>query len=210
MASEGEVGPGPGYLLNSQGSTVLGPGWGEGKNPRSLSSYNSRSHLPKGRRDFTKTWDSRPSFSTPQERQCCLLSKACPQRMPGRGFGVAGPPHPSPMTMKSSCLAQVIETSRRFCLSQEREVRAGFLPCLLPILSCCSSHSHTITPSTSPPPHLPLHILLSISLQPWLTPNLWRTIKSYFYRKLFHRKCLFQKTKMPYGVSPTPHPFSRI
>lgn len=39
------------------------------------------------------------------------------------------------------------EASRRVCLSQEREVRAGFLPCLLPILSCCSSHSHTITPS---------------------------------------------------------------
>lgn len=32
-------------LLNSQGSTVPGPGWDEGKNPRSLSSYNSRSHL---------------------------------------------------------------------------------------------------------------------------------------------------------------------
>lgn len=55
IASEGEVGPGPGYLLNSQGSTVPGPGWGEDKNPRSLSSYNSQSHLPKGRRDFTKT-----------------------------------------------------------------------------------------------------------------------------------------------------------
>ena len=31
---------------------------------------------------------------------------------------------------------------------------------------------------------------LSVSLKPWLTPNLRSTIKPYFYRKLFHRKCL--------------------
>lgn len=68
MASEGEVGPG--YLLSSQDSTVQGSGWGEGRSPRSLSSYSSRSHLPKGRKNFTKTWDSRACCSTPQERQC--------------------------------------------------------------------------------------------------------------------------------------------
>lgn len=190
MASEGEVGPGPGYLLSSQGSTVQGSGWGAGKSPRSLSSCSSRSRLPKGGRDFTKTWDDRACFSTPQGRQSCLLSEACP---PSRmlGCGVAGPPCPSPVTIKTSCLAQVIESLGRFCLSREGSQSWVFaLPASYPI------------PLQQPGPyHHPLHILLSISLQPWLTPNLWRTIKYYFYRKLFHRKCLFQKTKMPYEVS---------
>lgn len=63
------------------------------------------------------------------------------------------------------------------------------------------SASHPMPQQQPRPYHHPLHILLSISLEPWLTPNLWRTIKSYFYRKLFHRKCLVQKTKMPYKVS---------
>lgn len=152
MASEGEVGPGPGgYLLSSQGSTVQGSGWGAGKSPRSLSSCSSQSRLPKGGRDFTKTWDGRACFSTPQGRQSCLLSEACPpSRMPG--CGVAGPPCPSPRDNKDQLLSTGDRIPGKVLPISRGKSELGF--CLACFLSYPPAAARAIP---SPPPHSSQH-----------------------------------------------------
>lgn len=76
------------YLPNSLGSTVRGFESGEGRSPHSLSSCSSLSHLPGGRKNFTKTplatpVPTSPPYSTlpvPQKKgQCCELARTWPK-----------------------------------------------------------------------------------------------------------------------------------
>lgn len=157
MASEGDMEPGPGYLLNSQDSTVQGSGWGAGKSPRSLSSCSSQSRLPKGGRHITKTWDSRACcFTTPQERQSLPLSKAC-LRLALKDIrmrlwcGASSPPLPHDnedqlLSTGDGILGKVSPISRAGSQSW------GF--CLVCFLSYPSAAAKAIP---SPPPHSSQH-----------------------------------------------------
>lgn len=162
------------YLPNSPGSTVQGSELGEGRSPHSLSSCSSLSHLPEGRRNFTRTPPVTPvpastPYSTlpvpPEKGQCCKLPKCWPKGTVMQ-WEVAGPHQRGPATWGS----------------KEREGLVSSASCLSPAVAKAA-------PSPQP------NSAFRVSLEHWLTPNLWRTIKSYFYRKLFHLKCLFQKTK---------------
>lgn len=94
------------YLPNSPGSTVQGSELGEGRSPHSLSSCSSLSHLPEGRRNFTRTPPVTPvpastPYSTlpipPEKGQCCKLPEGCPKGTVMQ-WEVAGPPQRGPAT----------------------------------------------------------------------------------------------------------------
>lgn len=72
------------YLPSSPGSTVQGSGSGEGRNPHSLSSCSSLSHLPEGRRNFTKIPPAIPTSPPHSPHQLPCKEKAVLQT--GRGL----------------------------------------------------------------------------------------------------------------------------
>lgn len=172
------------YLPNSLGSTVRGFESGEGRSPHSLSSCSSLSHLPGGRNNFTKTplaHQSPPPHPTPPCQPPKRKGSAANWPGPGlRGIamqlGGGRVPQREPATWERG-----LEPSRKPSHTPEGEGQSWGSGLL-------SFPSFPPTAKAVPRPHP--NSSLSISLKPWLTPNLWSTIKSHFYRKLFRWECL--------------------
>lgn len=163
IAAEGEVGPSQGYLLNNQDSTVQGSGWGQGKSPHSPSSCSLQNHLPKGRRDFTKTWDSRAASPHQQKGNAphCLWLALKDARM---RLGKVDPPPPLLPHVNEDQLLSTGDRNFRKVLPVSRQGSQSW--------DFVLSASYPTLQQQLRPYHHPLHILLSISLEPWLTPNL--------------------------------------